>query len=181
MQTTAATKTKWGIDNAHSEILFKVKHMMVSTVTGAFNDFSGELESERDDFEGASISFSANVNSIDTNNAQRDEHLKSDDFFNASAFPALTFKSDSFERTGDDTFKLKGILTIRDISREVVLNTTYNGTITDPYGQTKAGFEISGKISRKAFGLKWNAVTEAGGIVVADEVKLDLNIQLVLN
>lgn len=179
MSTTSAQMTSWAIDPTHSEIYFKVKHMMVSTVTGAFNEFSGQLSSENDDFSGADIAFTANVDSIDTKNTQRDEHLKSDDFFNAAAYPKLSFQSKSFVKKGDGEYLLTGDLTIRDITKEVSLQTEYNGTAVDPYGQTKAGFEISGKINRKDFGLKWGAVTEAGGVVVSDEVRLALNVQLV--
>ncbi|MBV6654998.1 MAG: YceI family protein [Mameliella sp.] len=179
MDTANQTKTKWAIDTDHSEIHFKVKHMMVSTVTGAFNEFEGSVEAENDDFSGADIAFSANISSIDTKNSQRDEHLKSDDFFNAEAFPVMSFKSKSFTKKDEESYVLIGELTIRDNTHEVTLDTVYNGTAVDPYGQTKAGFEITGKINRKTFGLKWGAVTEAGGVVVSDQVKLDLNIQLV--
>ena len=179
MNTTTEVKTIWGIDTAHSEILFKVKHMMVSTVTGAFNEFEGKVESESDDFEGANIWFSANVESIDTNNEQRDEHLKSDDFFNAEKYPKLVFQSKALTRKSNGNYRLVGDLTIRDHTQEVELDVELFGTAVDPYGQTKAGFEINGKVSRKDFGLKWNAVTEAGGVVVSDEVRLALNVQLV--
>tara|TARA_R110002050_G_scaffold294238_1_gene451751 strand:+ start:496 stop:1041 length:546 start_codon:yes stop_codon:yes gene_type:complete len=179
MENTIAVKTIWEIDPTHSEIYFKVKHMMVSTVTGAFNEFEGTVTSKSDDFEGADILFSANVNSIDTKNKQRDEHLKSDDFFNAAQFPKLTFQSKSFTKNANGDYALVGDLTIRDNTREVTLDVEYNGTAVDPYGQTKAGFEIAGKINRKEYGLKWGAITEAGGVVVSDEVRLVLNIQLV--
>lgn len=171
-------KTNWAIDPTHSEIHFKVKHMMVSNVTGAFQSFEGSVESESEDFEGASIHFSADIDSISTNNAQRDEHLKSDDFFNAAQFPKMTFNSTSFKKKGEGEYELVGKLTIRDNTHEVKLHVEYNGTAVDPYGQTKAGFEISGKINRKDFGLKWGAVTEAGNVVVSDEVRLLMNVQL---
>lgn len=171
------SKTKWTIDQAHSEVQFKVKHMMVSTVTGTFNAFEGSAESSSDDFAGASFQFEAQIDSINTRNEQRDGHLKSDDFFNAEAFPMLKFVSTSFEKEGDE-YELVGDLTIRDNTKPVKLAVEYNGTAVDPYGQTKAGFELKGKISRKEFGLKWNGLTEAGGIVVSDEVRLELNIQL---
>lgn len=179
MSTTTAVKTKWAIDPSHSEIHFKVKHMMVSTVTGAFNEFEGTAASDQEDFTGANIAFSANVNSISTNSQQRDEHLKSDDFFNAAQYPKLTFQSKSFTKLPDGLYRLVGDLTIREHTHEVALNVEYNGTIVDPYGQTKAGFEMSGKINRKDFGLKWSAITEAGGVVVSDEVRLVMNVQLV--
>ena len=179
MDVATNPTTKWSIDPTHSEIHFKVKHMMVSTVTGSFKEFEGGLESDSDDFAGATIQFSANINSISTNNEQRDTHLKSDDFFNAEAFPQMTFSSTSFAKKEGDAYQLIGDLTIRDITKSVELDVIYNGTAVDPYGQTKSGFEISGKISRKEFGLMWSAVTEAGSIVVSDEVRLDLNVQLV--
>jgi polyisoprenoid-binding protein YceI len=175
---TTEVRTAWAIDTAHSEIHFKVKHMMVSTVTGSFNKFEGSVETDGDDFEGADIRFEADVDSISTNNEQRDAHLKSDDFFNAQRFPKLTFESTSFTKKSGGNYRLTGDLTIRDVTKRVELDVEYNGTAVDPYGNTKAGFEISGKINRKDFNLKWNAVTEAGGVVVSDEVRLVLNVQL---
>jgi polyisoprenoid-binding protein YceI len=179
MSTETGVKTKWAIDPSHSEIHFKVKHMMVSTVTGAFNDFEGTVETDNEDFEGADVRFSADVNSIHTNNKQRDDHLKSDDFFNAMEYPKMTFESKSFKMVDEDEYELIGDLTIRDNTKEVKLKAIYNGTVVDPYGQTKAGFEIMGKIKRKEFGLKWDAMTEAGGVVVSDDVRMLMNVQLV--
>lgn len=169
----------WSIDTAHSEIHFKVKHMMVSTVTGAINEFEGRVETSNEDFENAKITFSAQVNSIDTRNKQRDDHLRSVDFFLAEEHPLLSFASTSFTKKNEEEYELNGNLTIRGISHPVKLKTIYNGTVVDPYGQTKAGFEIAGKINRKDFDLKWNAITEAGSVVVSEEVKLALNIQLI--
>lgn len=171
------TLTKWTIDKAHSEITFKIKHLVISTVTGKFNEFDATLESENEDFEGAEITFEALIDSIDTNNEDRDKHLKSEDFFNAEEHPKLTFKSTSFEKTGDGEYKLIGGLTMRGNTKTVELAAEYGGTVQDPYGNTKAGFEINGKINRKEFGLTWSAVTEAGNVVVSDEVKLNLNVQ----
>ncbi len=179
MQATTGIKTIWKIDKGHSEIHFKVKHMMVSTVTGAFNDFEATIESESDDFEDAEIRFSALTSSVDTKNEQRDEHLRSDDFFNAAKFPQLTFDSKSFSKSGNGKYLLIGDLTIRDHTEEVKLDVGYNGSAVDSYGQTKAGFEISGKINRKSYGLRWSGLTEAGGVVVSDEVRLELNVQLI--
>lgn len=171
--------TTWNIDPTHSEIQFKVKHLVISTVTGNFKSFYGSLETEGDSFEGASVSFEADIESITTNNEDRDAHLKSDDFFNAEEYPKLKFESTSFKNTGGDNYTLTGNLTIRDITKEITLDVEHGGTVEDPYGQTKAGFEISGKVDRKEFGLKWSAVTEAGSVVVADQVKLHLNVQVV--
>jgi polyisoprenoid-binding protein YceI len=171
--------TKWVIDPSHSEISFKVKHLVVTTLTGNFTAFEGSAETSKDDFSDAVINFSADVNSINTGNADRDGHLKSDDFFNAESFPKLTFKSTSFSKTGDDTFKLTGDITIRDITKSITLDVEFGGTAVDPWGNNKAGFELNGKLKRSEFNLKWNALTEAGGAVVSDEVKLNLNVQLV--
>ncbi|MCC5912775.1 MAG: YceI family protein [Balneolaceae bacterium] len=175
------TLTKWTIDSTHSEITFKVKHLVISTVTGKFNTFDATIESSNDDFDGAEISFEADINSIDTGNGDRDAHLKSDDFFNSEAHPKLTFKSKSFKKTGEGEYKLTGDLTIRGNTKEVVLDADFGGTVVDPYGNTKAGFDVTGKIKRKEFGLTWNAVTEAGSVVVSDDVKLNLNVQFMKN
>jgi polyisoprenoid-binding protein YceI len=167
------------IDAAHSEITFKVKHLMITNVTGSFTKFDATLESEAADFSDAKISFEADTNSISTNNEQRDGHLKSDDFFAVEKFPKLSFTSKSFTKTTDNQYVLTGDLTIRDVTKTVELGVEYGGTVTDPYGQVKAGFEIGGKINRKDFGLTWGAVTEAGGVVVSDEVKLHLGVQMI--
>lgn len=167
------------IDAAHSEITFKVKHLMITNVTGSFTKFDATLESSAADFSDAKISFEADIDSISTNNEQRDGHLKSDDFFAAASFPKLSFVSTSFEKLSDSAYLLKGNLTIRGNSKPVELAVEYGGTVTDPYGQVKAGFEIGGKISRKEFGLTWSATTEAGGVVVSDEVKLHLAVQMI--
>ena len=171
-------KTNWTIDPMHSEVHFKVKHMMVSTVTGAFDEFEGTAETEDEKFENGSFTFKAQTGSINTKVADRDAHLKSDDFFNAEKYPELTFTSKSFTKDGDE-FKLVGDLTIRDVTKEIELEVEHEGIAVDPYGQTKAGFELTGKINRKDFNLTWGAVTEAGNVVVSDTVKLVLNIQLV--
>lgn len=173
------TTSKWAIDPSHSEISFKVKHLVVTTLTGKFETFEGGLETANEDFSDANISFTADVASINTGNADRDGHLKSDDFFNAEAFPKVTFTSTSFTKTSDGEYKLAGNITLRDVTKPIELTVEYGGTATDPWGNVKAGFEINGKIKRKEFGLKWDALTEAGGAVVSDEVKLHLNVQLV--
>ncbi len=167
------------IDAAHSEINFKIKHLMIASVTGNFTGFDATLESPIDSFENASISFSANIDSINTNNAQRDTHLKSADFFDAEQFPTLNFTSTSFTKKNDEEFELVGDLTLKGVTKSITLAVEYGGTTTDFYGQTKAGFEITGKISRKEFGLTWDAVTEAGSVVVSDEVKLILSVQMI--
>lgn len=166
--------TNWSIDSTHSEIAFKVKHMMISTVTGHFEDFQATAKTNGDDFNNASLDFSAKTASINTKNKDRDAHLKSDDFFNSEKFPEMTFVSKSF-----DGEKLVGDLTIRNVTKEVTLDAELNGIAVDPYGQTKAGFEIKGEINRKDFNLTWSAVTEAGSIVVSDKVKLVVDVQFI--
>lgn len=178
---TTATKTLWKIDPTHSEIQFKVKHLVISTVTGSFGSYDGEIEADGDDFENAKATFTADIDSISTNNEDRDQHLKSDDFFNAEKYPQLKFESTNFEKIGDGKYKVTGQLTIRDVTKEIELDVVHGGTVGDPYGQTKAGFEITGSINRKEFGLSWSAVTEAGNVVVADNIKLQLNVQLIQN
>lgn len=167
------------IDPTHSDVMFKVKHLMIATATGIFKNFDATIDVNEEDLSDAKVFFEADVDSIDTKNEQRDAHLKSDDFFNSEKFPKLTFKSTSIEREDDDEFKLKGDLTLRDITNPVTLKVVYNGKIVDPWGIERMGFEIAGKINRKEYGLKWSAVTEAGGIVVADDVKLALNVEMV--
>jgi polyisoprenoid-binding protein YceI len=174
-----AVKTLWNVDTMHSEITFKVKHLVISTVTGKFNSFDASLQADGDDFENAVINFSADIDSIDTGVVDRDAHLKSDDFFGAKQFPKMTFESTSFDKIAEGTYKLTGNLTIRDITKEVTLDVDHGGVVVDPYGQTKAGFDLTGAINRKEFGLQWSAVTEAGSIVVGDDVKLQLSVQLV--
>lgn len=167
------------IDASHSEITFKVKHLMITNVTGSFTQFDATLESEAADFSDAKITFEADVNSVTTNNEQRDAHLKGDDFFAAEKFPKLSFVSKSFTKKSDDEYTLTGDLTIRDQTKTVELAVEYTGDATDPWGNNRSGFEINGKINRKDFGLTWGAVTEAGGVVVSDEVKLHLNVQMI--
>ncbi|HEX8278762.1 MAG TPA: YceI family protein [Segetibacter sp.] len=167
------------IDPDHSDIMFKVKHLMISTVTGIFKKFHATLEVNEDDLTQAKATFEADVDSVDTKNEQRDAHLKSDDFFNADQFPKMTFKSTSIKKSGDDEYRLIGDMTIRDITRPVELTVEYNGSTKDPWGQQRMGFEVSGKINRREYGLKWSAVTEAGGLVVSDEVRLALNVEMI--
>jgi len=177
IQTMA--QVKWSLDPMHSEITFKVKHLMISTVTGQFRSFNVTATTDGDDFsKPANVDVSIDVSSIDTNNEQRDGHLKSDDFFSAANHNHITFKSTKIENNGDEG-KVYGDLTIRGITKAVVLNVENGGVVVDPYGQTKAGFTVTGKVSRKEFGLTWSAVTEAGSVVVGDEIKFTAEIQLV--
>ncbi|MBD0286889.1 MAG: YceI family protein [Bacteroidota bacterium] len=170
---------KWKIDPAHSEIQFKVRHLMITTVTGYFRTFDLEVETETEDFHTASrIEFTAEVDSIDTNNQQRDTHLKSSDFFHAEEHGQIRFIGNKYEADGDKA-KLHGDLTIRGITKPITVDVEFGGALVDPYGQIKTGFTVEGRISRKEFGLTWNAVTEAGQVVVSDEIRLHAEIQLV--
>lgn len=169
----------WTIDPSHSEVQFKVKHLMISTVTGDFSEYEGTIETTQEDsFEGASASFTAQIASISTGNEQRDGHLKSGDFFDAENHPTLAFVSTSFVKKSETEYEVAGELTMRGTTLPVTLHGEYGGQMVDFYGNTKAGFDMTGKVSRKAFGLSWDAITEAGGVVVSDEVKLILNIQV---
>jgi polyisoprenoid-binding protein YceI len=171
-------KTKWAIDAMHSEVHFKVKHLVISTVTGSFKNFSGNASFDGDNLENGHIEFTLDTNSIDTNQEQRDGHLKSGDFFDVANFPEIKFVSTSFKKIKDDHYKVAGNLTMKGVTKPVEVDAEYGGTAKDGYGNTKMGFEISGTIHRKDFGLSWNAATEAGGVVVGEDVKLIANIQL---
>jgi polyisoprenoid-binding protein YceI len=174
--TENLTTTTWGIDPTHTEVQFKVKHLVISTVTGFFKKFEGTLEAEADDFDGARVNFSLDADSIDTNQADRDAHLKSADFFAADQYPNLKFEG-SLNKKGD-AYSLVGDMTIRDTTKSITLDVDFGGIMVDPWGNTKAGFEINGKINRKDFGLNWNTITEAGGMLVGEEVKIHINSQL---
>ena len=169
------------IDPMHSEVAFKVKHLMISTVTGNFNKFDASIQSSKDDFSDAKIGFEADIDSISTNNEQRDGHLKSPDFFDAANHPKMKFESTALNHKSGNNYELEGNLTLRGNTKPVKLNVEYAGKMTDFYGNEKHGFEIEGKISRKDFGLEWSAVTEAGGVVVSDEVKIHVNAQFQKN
>ena len=171
--------TKWALDPTHSELQFKVKHLMISTVTGQFNQFSGRVETSETDFTAAKIDFTAEIDSISTNNEQRDAHLKNSDFFDATNHPQLSFKSDKLEKISDDQLKLHGTLTMRGTPKKISLDVEVGGVTIDPWGNTRAGFTVSGKLNRQDFGVSFGAVTDTGGILLGDEVKIIANVQFV--
>lgn len=181
METTVAatTKTKWTLDPTHSEIIFKVKHLMITNVKGEFRKFNAEIISSDNDFTKSSINATIDAASVFTNEDNRDGHLKSVDFFDVEKYPELTFKGTSFKKVDDENYKLKGKLTIKGISNEVTLDVEFGGINKDPWGNEKAGFSLNGKINRKDFGLNWNAALETGGVLVSDEVKLSAEVQFV--
>ena len=158
--------TKWNLDPTHSEITFKVRHMMISNVKGSFTDFTSELESEDDTFKNVTVKTTIQTGSVNTNNADRDNHLKGEEFFNVAANPVITFESNSLNN------EVTGNLTINGITKPVTLDVEFGGINVDPWGNTKAGFSFEGKIKRSDFGLNWNAALEAGGVMVSDEVKI---------
>ena len=166
----------WTFDKAHTEILFSVKHLVISEVGGKFKEFDGEVKSTGDDCDGREIQFNAQVESINTDNEQRDGHLKSDDFFNAAEYPELKFDG-KLVKDGSN-YVLKGQMTIRDITKPIAFDVQYNGTVTDPWGNVKAGFKIMGSVNRFDYDLKWNALMEAGGAVVDEEINIVCNVEL---
>ncbi len=173
-------QSRWQVDKAHSSVKFSVTHLVISEVEGSFRSFDGSIFTNKDDFTDAVIEFKVEVNSINTDNEMRDNHLKGDDFFNSEKYPVMTFKSKSFKKLNGNKYELIGDLTIRDVTKTVKFDVQYGGTVKDPWGNTKAGFRASTEINRFDFGLKWNALTEAGGAVVDNMVKVRLNLEFEL-
>jgi len=179
LSTTLFAQTKWKFDKSHSKIGFTITHMLITDVDGNFKEYSGSIVSSNEDFQDAKIEFETQIGSIFTDNNSRDKHLKSDDFFNAEKFPTLKFVSKSFTKIEGKNYKLVGDLTIKGITDEVIFDVKYNGTITGPWGKTRAGFKISGEINRFDYNLNWNKALETGGLVVSKEVELDIKIELI--
>jgi polyisoprenoid-binding protein YceI len=173
------TTTKWAIDPTHSEIGFKVKHMMFTNVSGKFETYEATITTEDDDFTKSAISFSADVTSINTNNTDRDNHLKSADFFDAENNPKLTFISSSVTKIDNENYEVVGDLTLHGITKTIRLASEISDLMKDPWGNTKVGLNISGKINRKDWGLNWNSALETGGVLVSEEVKLNIELQLI--
>lgn len=169
--------TKWAIDPTHSEITFKVKHLMISNVKGEFRTFQANIDGE--DFTNSTISANIDAKSISTNNNDRDTHLKSPDFFEVEKYPEITFVNTSLKKVDDNEYELVGNLIMKGITKEIKLNTEFGGFMKDPYGNEKAGFSINGKLNRKDFGLNWNAALEAGGVMVGNEIKINAEVQFV--
>ena len=174
-------KSKWVLDHSHSDIQFKIKHLMISTVTGQFNTFDGFVETEGDDFSTAHAEISINVDSINTNNAQRDGHLKANDFFDITNHPQITFSSTKLTRIDDEKYKVHGTLTLRGVSKDIVFDAELGGIVKqDPWGNTRAGFLITGKINRKDFGVSFGLITDTGGIGLGEDVQFIINAQFVI-
>jgi polyisoprenoid-binding protein YceI len=172
-------RTTWVLDNSHSEIIFKVKHLMITNVKGTFRKFNATLITEGHDFSKSSIKVTVDAGSIDTNSSDRDTHLRGADFFDAEKYPQITFTGKSFTRVEDDTYKLTGDLTMKGVTKEVTVDVEFGGTGRDPWGNEKAGFSVHGKLNRKDWGLNWNATLETGGVLLSDEVKISADVQFV--
>ncbi|MCZ2459644.1 MAG: YceI family protein [Chitinophagales bacterium] len=173
------TMTKWTIDNAHSEIHFKVRHMMVSWVTGSFGEFNAKVKTEGNDISTAKVRLTAEIGSISTNNEQRDAHLRTGDFFDAANHPQLTFESKKLEKVDEENYKVYGTLTMRGVSKDIVLNAEFGGFALDGHGNTRMGISVSGKINRKDFGVSFSMVSETGGILLGEEVTINANAQFI--
>lgn len=171
--------TNWKVDSMHSEVGFKVRHMMISNVSGSFGSFDAHVSTHGEDFSAAKFDFSAAIDSINTGVADRDGHLKSGDFFDAENHPALKFTSTDVKKVADDALEISGNLEIKGTVKQIVLKAEFAGIAVDPYGQTKAGMTVTGSIKRSEFGLTWSAVTEAGNVVVGDEIKLNAELQFI--
>ena len=171
--------TTWVLDPSHSEIQFKVRHLMITNVTGSFRKFAGTIETNGDDLTIAKVHFTADIDSITTNSEQRDAHLLSGDFFDQANYPQLSFDGDRLEMIDTENYRLHGTLTMRGVSKLITLKVEASPVVTDPYGQTKIGFSVTGTLNRKDFGVSWGAVTEAGGVVVSDEVRIFAEVQFV--
>lgn len=173
------TTQTWALDLTHSELQFKIRHLMISTVSGQFNQFKATVETPDSDFAKAKVHFEAVVDSISTNNEQRDAHLKNGDFFDAERYPVITFDSERMEKTAEDEYKLHGTLTMRGVSKKIILNAEFGGITEDPWGNTRTGFSVTGKINRQDFGMSFGAVSETGGLLLGDEVTINANVQFV--
>lgn len=170
---------KWVIDPVHSEIDFKIRHLMITNVKGNFKEFDASIYTTGNDFLTAEVDCWINAASVDTGNEDRDTHVKSADFFDVEQFPQITFKADTYEKVdGDGSFELWGGLTIKGITKKIKLDVEFGGIMKDPWGNEKAGFTINGKINRKDFDLNWNTALETGGVLISDEVKINCEIQL---
>ena len=176
--SASAQETKWTFDKAHSKIQFDVAHMVISEVSGQFQEYEGIVLTSKEDFTNAKIDFSIDVKSIDTDDGKRDEHLQSPDFFDAEKYPNITFKSKSMKKIGENQYKLTGDLTMHGVTMKITLDTKYGGTVTDPYGNVKAGFKITGIINRTDFGLKYNSVINTGGLMIGEEITIICRVEL---
>ncbi len=175
---TSNTQTIWKLDMAHSKVMFSISHMVISEVTGRFKDFDATLEQINDDFSNSNLKAVIKVKSIDTDNEGRDKHLLSPDFFNVEKFPEITFVSKKFEKVGKDAYNVTGDFTMHGVVKEISLSVKFNGTMVDPWGNTRAGFKATTKINRKDFGIQWNKTLETGGLLVGEDVDILINVEM---
>ncbi len=176
--SVTAQKTTWTFDKTHSKIQFDVAHMVISEVSGQFQEYEGTVLTSKEDFSDAKIDFLIDVKSIDTDDGERDGHLQSPDFFDADKYPNITFKSKSMKKSGENQYKLTGDFTMHGVTKEITIDAKYGGTVTDPYGNVKAGFKITGIIDRTDFGLKYNSVMDTGGLMIGEEVTITCRVEL---
>lgn len=179
ISTLTFSQTTWTVDKSHSKVGFSVSHLVITDVDGFFKDYEAQISSNGDDFSTANVELKVNTSSIFTDNEKRDDHLRSDDFFNSEKYPQMIFKGKSMKKVGDKKYKLIGDFTIRDVTKQVELDVKFNGIVKDPWGNTKAGFKITGEIDRFDYNLKWDKAIEAGSLVVGKDVELVIDLQLV--
>jgi polyisoprenoid-binding protein YceI len=175
----AAAADTWKLDPAHSEVNFKIRHL-ISKVSGEFRSFDAAVTTDFEDLGASSVSFTIDAASIDTNNEDRDKHLRSEDFFDVEKHPEITFVSSKVTKSGDSTYAVTGTFTMHGVSKEIVVPVTFLGSATDPWGNTKAGFEIETTIDRKEYGIIWNKALDAGGYILGEKVQVDINLQVQL-
>jgi len=178
VSTSLFSQTTWTVDKAHTKVGFNITHMVITSVEGFFKDYDAKITTKDDDFSTAGIDFTINTNSIFTDNEKRDNHLRSDDFFNAEKYPQLIFKSKLIKKVGEDKYKLVGDFTIRDVTKEIELDVKLNGIIKDGFGNTRAGFKITGEVNRFDYNLKWSKTIETGGLIAGKEVELIINLEI---
>jgi polyisoprenoid-binding protein YceI len=179
MSAAYSQTTVWGYDASHAKVGFSVSHFGISETEGKFTKFDGRVLSDKTDFSDSKIEFVIDASSIDTEEPQRDIHLRSADFFDTEKFPQITFKGKSLKSTGENSYKLTGDLNMHGVTREIILDVVYRGTVLDPFGNTKAGFKVAGILNRTDFGLTWNGTLAAGGLLVGNDIYLDINIELI--
>ena len=176
---TYAQTANWGFDQSHSNVRFALSHMVISEVEGNFNSYEGTVRSTKSDFSDAVVKFTINVTSIDTDDEKRDEHLRNEDFFNVEKFPTITFQSTSIKIIGKNKYEVTGDFTMLGITKEITMNAAYGGTIVDPWGNTKAGFKVTGTIDRTDWGLKYNSTMDTGGLMIGEDVDIVCNFELI--
>jgi polyisoprenoid-binding protein YceI len=176
---TYAQETKWGFDASHSNVRFAVAHMVISEVEGNFGEYTGNVTTTNSDFSDAKVNFTIKVTSIDTDDEKRDEHLRNEDFFDVEKYPEIKFVSKKLVKTDENKYDVIGDFTMMGVTKEITMKAKYNGTVNDPWGNTKAGFKVTGTIDRSDWGLKYNSTLDTGGLMIGNEVDIVCNFELV--